>query len=284
MYGGSKKVLKHLGIPTSWAERCEDASHTGPSDNPDQLANRLEKLLREKVIKDFDTKCKQLGSYGGGNHFGECEVVAVHPDDHSKQVANTFGLKDGCIAFLSHCGSRGLGHALAVNQFRSIQQRFRKRARAFPSGDPELIYVEHGTPEAGDYLSDMALGANFATVNHLLINIIVLESFRKIFPGTQGELVYFISHNIARQEIIDNQQQWVHRKGATRALPASHPELQSTPFFEVGHPILLPGNPRDGSSIMVAMPNASTTAFSINHGAGRQMSRTQAKQNLRQNE
>ncbi len=100
----------------------------------------------------------------------------------------------------------------------------------------------------------MAMGANFATVNHLLINQLVHESFQEVFPGVQSELVYFISHNIARQEPVDGATQWVHRKGATRAFPAGHPQLARTPFAETGHPILLPGNPRDGSSVMVALP------------------------------
>ncbi|HUP77132.1 MAG TPA: RtcB family protein, partial [Pirellula sp.] len=83
-----------------------------------------------------------------------------------------------------------------------------------------------------------------------------------------------------RRERIDGELNWVHRKGSTRAFPAKHEELVGTPYFETGHPILLPGNPRDGSSIMVAMPGASRTAFSVNHGAGRRMSRTQAKATL----
>jgi len=75
----------------------------------------------------------------------------------------------------------------------------------------------------------MSLGANFATVNHLLINSLVLEAFQEIIPGTRGSLVYFISHNIARREIVGNQECWVHRKGATRAFPANHFSLKGTP-------------------------------------------------------
>ena len=126
----------------------------------------------------------------------------------------------------------------------------------------------------------MSLGANFATVNHLLINSIVLQAFQKVLPGARGELVYFISHNIANQEEIDGEKFWVHRKGATRALPGGHATLQGTPFAESGHPILLPANPRDGSSVMVALPGALRTAYSVNHGAGRCMSRTEAKKKL----
>ena len=143
-----------------------------------------------------------------------------------------------------------------------------------------MVYAEIGSPDAEAYLNDMAIGANFATVNHLLINSIVLDAFQKVLPGVRGEQVYFISHNIARRELVDDQLQWVHRKGATRALPAGHSELRGTAFERTGHPILLPGNPRDGSSVMVARPGASLTAYSVNHGAGRRLSRTQAKATL----
>lgn len=279
--GGAKKVLDHFGIPTHWSERCEDAHHTASDGRTDGLAVRLERLIRSNVIRDFHGKCKQLGSYGGGNHFGECEVVRTKPDAKLRSVAEKFGLRNGCVAFLSHCGSRGLGHALAVNQFRNLQRSFRKRGRAFPGGDPELVHVEFGSPEATEYLHDMALAANFATVNHLMINAIVLSAFQKVLPGTKGDLVYYISHNIARREMVQGQWQWVHRKGATRALPAGHEELKDTEFADIGHPILLPGNPRDGSSIMVAQAGAERTAYSVNHGAGRKLSRTAAKAQLR---
>ena len=281
--GAAPSVLKKLGIPKAWAHRCEDAFHTAPDGTSDTLAVRLEWMGRNRDKKDrIESKYRQLGSYGGGNHFGEAEVVTLSQDPKLRSIGQQMGLRDGKVAFLSHCGSRGFGHDLAVAQFRALKTTFQKKGLAFPAGDPQLVHAEADSPEGIQYLCDMAMGANFATVNHLLINSLVLESFGEVFPGLRGELIYFISHNIARQEPVDGKNQWVHRKGATRALPAGHPQLTGTPFAEIGHPILLPGNPRDGSSVMVAMPGAELSAFSVNHGAGRQMSRTKAKKNLRQ--
>ncbi len=282
--GASKNVLRKLGIPSDWATRCEDAYHRAPDDSIDSLAGRLERLLQQQKLRRFPVQARQLGSYGGGNHFGECETVSLSDDPQMREVANVFGLCDGKIAFLSHCGSRGFGHSLASGQFKVLKAGFKKSGRAFPAGDSDLVYAEIGTPEAFNYLCDMALGANFATVNHLLINQLVLEAFEQVLPGTQGHLVYFISHNIARQERISGELQWVHRKGATRALPAEHPALARTPFAQTGHPILLPGNPRDGSVVMVALDGACRSAFSVNHGAGRAMSRRGAKRDLNQSE
>ena len=280
--GASKKVLKQLGIPIAWAERCEDAYHRAPDGSIVTLQTRLERQLEQERIRRFEEKCGQLGSYGGGNHFGECEVVKVAADPAMRKVAEVFGLRDGHVGFLSHCGSRGFGYGLATQQFALLKTRFKKTGTAFPFGDSNLVYAEHGSPEGFNYLCDMAMGANFATVNHLLINALVLEAFQAAMPGTRGTLVYFISHNIARREPIDGVPHWVHRKGATRAFPAGHEQLLGTPFAEVGHPILLPGNPRDGSAIMVALPGASESCYSVNHGAGRRMSRTAAKRKLTQ--
>ena len=139
-----------------------------------------------------------------------------------------------------------------------------------------------GTDWSANPVTLPAMGANFATVNHLLINALVLEAFQEILPGTQGDLVYFISHNIAREEIVEGKPAWVHRKGATRAFPAFHHGLKETPFYETGHPILLPGNPRDGSVVMVARPGASKSCYSVNHGAGRCMGRKAAARALDQ--
>lgn len=282
--GASQSVCEQLGIPAEWAERCEDAFHVGHDDTREALAKRLDKLFDEKQMSRFDDKMAQLGSYGGGNHFGECEVVRVGEDARAQKVAETFGLQDGKVAFLSHCGSRGFGHNLATGQFKALQQKFAQWSIPLPGNDRELVYAPLGTPQANDYLDDMALGANFATVNHMLINALVLEAFQEVMPGVTGSLVYFISHNIARKEIVNNAPAWVHRKGATRAMPAGHHSLRETPFAETGHPILLPGNPRDGSAVMVADPGAEKSCFSVNHGAGRILGRKAAKRALDQSQ
>lgn len=285
--GASPGVLRALGIPEEWAERCEDAAHRGHDGSTEALGERLEALRAQKFTK-FADKMGQLGSYGGGNHFGECEVVRVGEGERARRTAEVFGLKDGRAGFLSHCGSRGFGHALASGQFRSLQGKFETWGIPLPGGDKELVYAPLGTREADLYLDDMALGSNFATVNHLLINALVLEAFQQVIPGVKGWLVYFISHNIARKELLGDGQGgfsgegWVHRKGATRAFPAGHPALAGTRFAGTGHPILLPGNPKDGSVVMAADEGARVAAYSVNHGAGRAMGRKAAERALDQ--
>ncbi len=280
--GASRENCERLGIPPEWADRCEDSAHVGHRGSHDDLAERLELLLQSGAFPKFTEKMTQLGSYGGGNHFGECEVVEVADNDRARATAEVFGLRDHGVAFLSHCGSRGFGFQLAQGQFRALQQKFATWGLPLPGQDRELVYAPLGTPEADAYIDDMSLGANFATVNHLLINALVLEAFQEVIPGTTGQLVYFISHNIARQEAVENQLAWVHRKGATRAFPAGHHALRNTPFAESGHPILLPGNPTAGSVVMVAEAGAEKSCYSVNHGAGRQRGRKAAIRELDQ--
>lgn len=281
--GATEDICYALGIPPEWAARCEDSTHAGHDGAVDTLRERLERHKQDKrFFERFPNKIRQLGSYGGGNHFGECEVVRVRDGDRAQQAADVFGLRDGGVAFLSHCGSRGLGHDLAAGQFKSLERHFAKWGIPLPGGDRQLVHAPLGSDEANAYLDDMALGANFATVNHLLINALVLEAFQEVFPGIDGRLVYFISHNIAREEIVDNKPHWVHRKGATRAFPGGHHALAGTPFAETGHPILLPGNPQAGSSVMVANAGAEASCYSVNHGAGRVMGRRHAMRTLDQ--
>jgi tRNA-splicing ligase RtcB len=286
--GASRAVMDELGIPTLWTDRCEDSVHagadgqTGADGQNDSLRRRLEVLQKTESLPNYKRKIEQLRSYGGGNHFGECEVVDIQNDEPSKSVASVFGLQHGKVAFLSHCGSRGIGHRLATGQFRALEEQFDRWKIPYPAGDKQLVYAPLGTREAGNYLDDMAMGANFATVNHLLINALVLEAFQEVIPGTQGHLVYLISHNIAQREIIKGVPTWVHRKGATRALPAGHASLTHTPFATTGHPILLPGNPQAGSAVMVGLPDAEMSCYSVNHGAGRRLGRRRAIRELDQ--
>lgn len=294
--GPTPEVCDAMDIPREWTLRCEESCRVGHDGTKDSLAARFDVLFRqfdeERVGADIiESKLRQLGSLGGGNHFAECEVVRLaeqekrwEGDGTNLSVAQTFGLKDGNIAFLTHCGSRGFGNLLAQRQFALLKRKFQLWGIPFPGGDANLVYAPVGTQEADDYIDDMTLGANFATLNHLLINLQVLNAFREVFPGVQGKLVYYISHNIAKHEVIDGSLQWVHRKGATRAFPANHFALAETPFAKTGHPILLPGNPLQGSSVMVALEGAKDSFYSVNHGAGRAKGRRDAMRLLDQNE
>jgi tRNA-splicing ligase RtcB len=277
--GASSEVCARLGLPAEWTQRCEDSFHRDHNGETAGLHERLAHIKSVGIVRNYDDKMRQMGSCGSGNHFLESEAVEV---TEKSSVTEVFGIKHEHVASLLHCGSRGFGNILATNQFKILQQHFEVWSIPLPGGDKELVYAPLGTPEANLYLDDMALAANFSTVNHLLIQALTLEAYQSVFPGVKGTLVYSISHNIARQEIVDGRKVWVHRKGATRAFPRGHFSLKGTPFEATGHPILLPGNPVSGSVIMVAEEEAKKSCYSVNHGAGRRMGRKAADRQLDQ--
>lgn len=264
-----------LGFPAAWAANLERCWYGGEGEG---LRSRLYKLKNDspKIVE----KLYQIGSYGGGNHFGEAQSVTVAAG--MEGLAAQWGIRSGTVGFLSHCGSRGFGYQLTASHFKSLEQKFQKWGIPLSGGEKELVYAPVESQEAQDYLDDIALASNFAVLNHLLINSYVLEAFQEVLPGAKGDLVYHVAHNVGVEEVVDGSKKWVFRKGATRAFPAGHFGLKGTQYEKTGHPILLPGNPAAGSRIMVGLEGAAKTAYSINHGAGRAMGRNHAKRTLNQ--
>ncbi|MGB8510310.1 MAG: RtcB family protein [Pyrinomonadaceae bacterium] len=203
----------------------------------------------------------QLGSLGGGNHFIELQ--------RSEQT--------GTLFLQVHTGSRGFGHGLATNYF--------ELARDEHPGLMKDIDLGYFTPESRhyrDYQNAVAAGGNYAILNRLVIFEGVAEAFREVF-GSELELVYEISHNLVqREQHPEFGDVWVHRKGATRAFPAGHPSLVGTRWAETGHPVLIPGSNKDWSYILRPLAGAERSGYSVNHGAGRRMSRGEATRTLSQ--
>ncbi len=203
----------------------------------------------------------QLGTLGGGNHFIELQRCE----------------ETGTLFVQVHTGSRGFGHGLATNYF--------ELARA---EKPDLIthldlgYFTPESPNHRSYLNAVAAGGNFAILNRLILFQQIALAFRAVFHADL-ELIYEISHNLVQRETHpDYGDVWVHRKGATRAFPAGHPALYNTLWQDTGHPILIPGSNRDYSFILRPLAGAVNSGYSVNHGAGRRLSRSAAKQKLSQ--
>jgi tRNA-splicing ligase RtcB (3'-phosphate/5'-hydroxy nucleic acid ligase) len=204
---------------------------------------------------------EQLGSLGGGNHFIELQ--------RSSQT--------GTLFLQVHTGSRGFGHGLATNYFELAREEHPELLK-----DIDLGYFTPESRHYGDYLNAVAAGGNFAILNRLVIFEQVSEAFREVF-GEELELVYEISHNLVQKELHPEfGDVWVHRKGATRAFPAGHPFLKGTVWEGTGHPVLIPGSNKDWSYILRPLAGAELSGFSVNHGAGRRISRGEANRTLSQ--
>jgi tRNA-splicing ligase RtcB len=203
----------------------------------------------------------QLGSLGGGNHFIELQ--------RCEETKSLF--------VQVHTGSRGFGHGLATNFFDIAHDEKPDQIK-----DIDLGYFTPDSKHYKDYLNAVAAGGNYAILNRLIIYEEVAEAFQQVF-GSELHLIYEISHNLVQREWHpDFGDVWVHRKGATRAFPAGYPALKGTQWEETGHPVLIPGSNKDWSYILRPLAGAVKSGFSVNHGAGRRMSRAEANRKLSQ--
>jgi tRNA-splicing ligase RtcB len=221
----------------------------------------------------------ETGTLGSGNHFLEVDVVRKIYDE---EAAKAFGLFEGQVTILIHCGSRGLGHQVCSDYLRLLENYARQKGIKLP--DRELAYAFLKDRVAQDYIGAMASAANFAFANRQFITYWVRETFEKVF-GQSAEslgmhLVYDVAHNILKIEEHDvdgkKMKLAVHRKGATRSFPREHPELIAQ-YKPIGQPVLIPGSMGTASWVLVGNEQAMQMSFgSTAHGAGRTMSRAAA--------
>lgn len=238
--------------------KAEDLKHL-------EQMGRLEEAQPELVSETAKSRGQdQLGTMGAGNHFVEVEQVEKIFD---KETAAKLGLFENQIIVLIHTGSRGLGHQVASDYVRIMVQVMPKYKITLPNR--ELACAPFRSKEGQNYWQAMAAAANFAWGNRQLITFEV----RKAWQDTLGQaasnldIVYDVSHNIAKLEsgFI------VHRKGATRSFP--------------GQPVLIPGSMGTFSYVLVGQEQSLKETFGSScHGAGRRMSRSKAKREIRGSE
>jgi len=255
------------GIESDLAH-CEDEGRR-PDADPSKVSQKAK-----------DRGRNQAGSLGSGNHFLEVQRVT---DVYDADVAAEFGLGEEQVVVLIHCGSRGLGHQVCTDYLREIEQTHQGLLNQLP--DRELAAAPAGSQLAEDYYGAMCAAINFAWVNRQLIAHRTREVFATVFDRPwqemEMELLYDVAHNIAKKEVHDvggeERELYVHRKGATRAFPAGRPELPPA-YADVGQPVIIPGSMGAGSYVLRGGEQSLSETFgSTAHGAGRLMSRTQAK-------
>ncbi len=227
----------------------------------------------------------QLGTLGSGNHFLEVEVV---DELYDRKAAKAMGIEDlGQVLLLIHTGSRGFGHQVCTDYVELLGEAVRRYGISLP--DRQLACAPVDSPEGEDYLAAMACAANYAWTNRQFILHWARESFAKVFGKSQEELgmrqIYDVCHNIAKIEeyTIDGKKLklCVHRKGATRAFPAGHPDIPDV-YRDIGQPVLIPGDMGRFSYVALGTEAAMKETFgSTCHGAGRVQSRAAAKRSLR---
>lgn len=221
----------------------------------------------------------QVGCLGAGNHFVEVETVGKIK---RPELAEKFGLEENQVCIMIHTGSRGFGHQVCTDYLRKFEKRFKDLISKLP--DRELVYAPGGSEEAEQYYRAMSAAANFAWMNRQMITYWVRESFNRVFSDVSQEdldIIYDVCHNVAKKETHEingeDKEVFVHRKGATRALPPGHENVPRK-YDKIGQPVLIPGDMGHGSYLLVGGEKSLDLSFgSTAHGAGRVMSRTKAK-------
>ncbi len=231
-----------------------------------------------------DRGTAQLGTLGSGNHFLELQVV-----DHifDEGAASTFGLEGLTqVVVFFHCGSRGFGHQVCQDYLKVMEKAVETYRIDLP--DKQLACAPIGSPEGKAYLAAMAAGANFAWANRQGITHQIRRAIMKVTGRSREELglhlVYDVAHNIAKIErhTFEGREMsvCVHRKGATRAFPAGHPDVPER-YRETGQPVLVPGDMARYSYLAIGTEQAMAETWgSTCHGAGRVRSRGAAKRLL----
>ncbi len=259
------------GYATARDLECIEANGSLPGE-PDKVSDRAKQ--RGKA---------QLGTVGSGNHFVEVGYVDEVFDD---TAARRLGLAPGTVTVFIHSGSRGLGYQVCDDYLDRMVRAAAKYGIALP--DKQLCCAPLSSSEAKEYLGAMNAAANYAFANRQLMSHFVRRTIGDVFSpavADETDLVYDVAHNIAKFEMheVDGapRRVCVHRKGATRAFPPGHPELAER-FRDIGQPVLIPGDMGRYSFVLVGTPGAFSETFgSTCHGAGRRMSRTQAKKTAR---
>jgi tRNA-splicing ligase RtcB (3'-phosphate/5'-hydroxy nucleic acid ligase) len=230
--------------------------------------------------KAKDRGVNQLGTLGAGNHFLEIQIVEKIYDT---ERATVFGLTEGQVVIMIHCGSRGVGHQICSDYLRLMEDTYQEIAATLP--EKNLMYAPAASDLGKHYYAAMCAAANFAWCNRQVIAHQVRKATERLFIGSSVRHLYDVSHNIAKRElhtVADTEVElFVHRKGATRSFPPYHPHVSAL-YQHTGQPVLIPGSMGTASYVLAGAPGAMSESFgSCCHGAGRIMSRTQASETLR---
>ena len=225
----------------------------------------------------------QLGTLGSGNHYLEVQVVS-HDGIYDLQAAEAFGITGhDQIVVMVHCGSRGFGHQIGTDFLKVFEKAMKRYGISVK--DQQLACAPFRSTEGQDYFSAMNCAANTAFANRQVMTHEIREAFSRVFGQSAEALgiqvVYDVTHNIAKVEQYQEGPLLVHRKGATRAFGPGSTELPEA-YRQIGQPVICGGSMETGSYLLVGTRQAQDQTFgSTMHGSGRTMSRAQAKRRIR---
>jgi tRNA-splicing ligase RtcB (3'-phosphate/5'-hydroxy nucleic acid ligase) len=201
-----------------------------------------------------------LGSIGGGNHFVEFGVVEKIADG---DFARHAGLRKDSVVIVVHSGSLDFGQRVGS------AARERLAASRGTGGDHRIDPLL--SPSFDRYMNGHGNAANVAFVNRFLIGLAAVEALeRATGKEISHQLVYDAPHNTVWRDgdVVR------HRKGACPAEGVG--QLTGSPYEWYGEPVILPGSMGDGTWLLKGC-GATETLCSSAHGAGRKLSRQEAR-------
>jgi tRNA-splicing ligase RtcB len=262
--GGARWAVEQGYGVSEDLDRTEERGRIADAE-PEAVSDRAKKRQR-----------REMGTLGSGNHYLEIQRVAEVFD---VAIAAAYGLTADDIVVSIHCGSRGLGHQIGTDYLREMALAAAEFGLELP--DRELACAPILSTLGQRYLGAMRAGMNCALANRQIITHLTRQAFERLLPDARLTMLYDVSHNICKVErhVIEGEEKelYVHRKGATRAFGPGSPDLEPG-LRSVGQPVLIGGSMGTGSYVLAGTVESETAALSSAcHGAGRSMSRRQAR-------
>lgn len=262
---GGQWSQKMFGLSDAELHCIEDRA-TMPTNTKDPEA--ILGSLPEKVMKKAG---RRFCTIGGGNHFLELQEI-VEVLDHS--MAEKLELSMGKVVFMLHTCGRGVAGKMMRAYLPELEQKYGGQR----SMNESPIWSLPADSEDGlKFSRAIAAVSNFGFANRMAITERVREAVRRVLNDSSLSLplLYDCSHVSIKSEQWNGEQLWVHRHGASRALPPS--QFRDHPVFSItGQPVPIPGSMGHDSFIGVASENAVGAFYSVNHGAGRVMDKPEA--------
>jgi tRNA-splicing ligase RtcB len=154
-----------------------------------------------------------------------------------------------------------------------LAEKFLPQQAATPASP--LWSVPADTEEGVRFARAIAAAANFGFANRIVVTEKLRAAVHQVLHDTSLSLLYDCAHVSIKPELWGDEQLWVHRHGASRALPPS--QLAEHPVFgTTGQPVPIPGSMGHDSFIGVADESAAAAFWSVNHGAGRVLDKPEA--------
>ena len=262
--GGARWAVRQGYGTDNDLERTEERGCIADA-NPADVSDRAKRRQRQ-----------EMGTLGSGNHYLELQRVATI---YEPEIARQFELAVDDVLISIHCGSRGLGHQIGTDYLREMLISAPEFGIDLP--DRELACAPIRSELGQRYLGAMRAGMNCALANRQIITHLTREIVGQFLPGARLEMLYDVSHNICKVEshVVDGEPRelYVHRKGATRAFGPGNPDLDGS-FCTAGQPVLIGGSMGTASYVLAGTTAGETLSLSSAcHGAGRAMSRRQAR-------